>query len=78
MKQVNLHPHTFLHLGSLLLMIYLLATLSGCQIFSKKATPESSLDAQLAKTEPPTAQIPMANGEPQKGFEQEPKGEPNS
>ncbi len=76
MKELKLYPHTFFNLGSFfIMMVCLVSFLSGCQYFSKSAS-ESSLDAQLSKTSPPSAQIPMANGEPQKGFEQQPSGEP--
>ena len=75
MKELKLYPHLFSRLGSLFLVIFIsfLSVLAGCQLLPGKSN-ESSVDAQLSKTEPPAAQIPMANNEPQKGFEQEPSG----
>lgn len=59
---------------AVLVLMVLVAT--GCQLLNKKS--ESELDAQLSKSAPPSAPIPLADGEPQKGFEQEPAGVPNS
>ncbi len=62
---------TIVKLGCLLGIFF---SLTACQWMRKDR--ESNVDAQLSKTEPPSAAIPMANGEPQKGFEQQPSGEP--
>ena len=77
----NFYSHTVRDLESGLFVVLLVAlslTAIGCQVFSKKPASEASLDAELSKTTPPSAPIPMANGEPQKGFEQEPAGTTNS
>ena len=61
--------------AKLTVMVFILLGVTGCQLLNKKN--ESELDAQLSKPRPPSAPIPMSDGEPQKGFEQEPAGVPN-